>query len=151
MTKTESPLPLDPWTASSLLQKAIRRGDTDLAQWAAATLHRQRGASIWRRMVLVTYEDLGIGDIALVERVTTISTDRNARASLGSDTEIIAQLVAELAAAPKDRSADYLICTAIRNADLDEERAALAGLPLQEMIKIAATGPGSLVSRATAA
>ncbi len=67
MTTIENPLPLDPWTASSLLQKAIRRGDTDLAQWAASTLHRQRGASIWRRLVLIAFEDVGIGDLALVE------------------------------------------------------------------------------------
>ena len=30
------PLTIDPWVASSLLQKAIRRGDVDLAERAAS-------------------------------------------------------------------------------------------------------------------
>jgi hypothetical protein len=37
------PLAIDPWVASSLLQKANRRGDADLAERAAVTLHRVRG------------------------------------------------------------------------------------------------------------
>ena len=36
------PLAIDPWVASSLLQKAIRRGDVDLAERAALTLSRHR-------------------------------------------------------------------------------------------------------------
>lgn len=36
------PLAIDPWVASSLLQKAIRRGDVDLAERAAFTLIRHR-------------------------------------------------------------------------------------------------------------
>ena len=60
-----SPLPprlrIDPYVASSLLQKAIRRGDASLAERAALTLHRLRGQGIWRRFLVIAFEDVGIG------------------------------------------------------------------------------------------
>ncbi len=45
IAKTARPrrLAIDPWVASSLLQKAIRRGDVDVAERAAFTLARHRG------------------------------------------------------------------------------------------------------------
>jgi hypothetical protein len=42
-TARPRPLAIDPWVAASLLQKAIRRGDVDLAERAAFTLSRHRG------------------------------------------------------------------------------------------------------------
>jgi hypothetical protein len=34
------PISADPWVVSSLLQKSIRRGETEIAQRAAFALHR---------------------------------------------------------------------------------------------------------------
>src|ERR1019366_7494144 len=52
-------LPPDPWLCSSLLQKSIRRGDADTAADAGITLHRLRGSSIWRRFLVIAFEDIG--------------------------------------------------------------------------------------------
>jgi len=106
-------LRLDPWMASSLLQKAIRRGEAELAQYAASALHRYRGAAIWNRLVTIAVEDVGIADMDLVLEVTRFATDTGLRSVLASDSELIEDLAAKLAGAPKDRSADYLHSAAI--------------------------------------
>ncbi|WP_204351099.1 hypothetical protein, partial [Serratia marcescens] len=50
------PLAVDHWLVSSLLQKAIRRGDADLAARAALTLLDLRGSTIWRRFMVIAFE-----------------------------------------------------------------------------------------------
>lgn len=105
-------LKLDPWVASSLLQKSIRRGNDSLAQYAVSELRRHRGAAVWRRLLTIAIEDVGIADVALVGEVTRLATDRMLRSILGSDIEIMDELCAKLAAAPKDRSTDYLYSAA---------------------------------------
>src|SRR6266567_2853282 len=58
-----APLRCDRWIASSLLQKSIRRGEVELAQRAACTLHAFDRSAIWRRLVVIACEDIGVGDI----------------------------------------------------------------------------------------
>src|SRR5690242_5959075 len=99
---------LDPWVASSLLQKGIRRGETELAQYAARFLHQYRGVAIWNRLLTIAVEDIGIADLDLLLEVTRLGTDKALRSVLASDAELIQDVVVKLAAAPKDRSADYL-------------------------------------------
>ena len=60
------PLPIDPWLASSLLQKSIRRGDADMAVRAALTLFRMRPGGIWRRFMVIAFEDVGAASIDAV-------------------------------------------------------------------------------------
>lgn len=69
------PLPVDPFVASSLLQKAIRRGDADLAERAAITLWRLRGAGIWRRLMVIGNEDIGIASVEALIKTTAACTD----------------------------------------------------------------------------
>lgn len=106
-------LSLDPWMASSLLQKAIRRGETEFAQYAASVLHRYRGAAIWNRLMTIAVEDIGIADLDLVLEVTRFATDNALRSVVASDNELITDLTARLAETPKDRSADYLHSAAV--------------------------------------
>jgi hypothetical protein len=54
------PLPIDPWLASSLLQKVIRRGDSGTAARAALTLFRMRPGGIWRRFIVIAFEDVSV-------------------------------------------------------------------------------------------
>src|SRR3972149_7435199 len=56
----------DPWIANSLMQKAIRRGDVELAQRAALSFHALRGSAIWRRLMIIAFEDVGIGSCEAV-------------------------------------------------------------------------------------
>jgi hypothetical protein len=101
-------LNLDPWVASSLLQKSIRRGEAKLAQRAVALLYRYRGAAVWWRLITIAIEDVGIADLDLVCEIIRLGTDKPLRAVLGSDPDLMHEFAAKLAAAPKDRSADYL-------------------------------------------
>jgi hypothetical protein len=47
------PIAADPWIVSSLLQKSIRRGETEIAQPAALTFFKLRGSAIWRRFMVI--------------------------------------------------------------------------------------------------
>jgi integrase len=49
-----------------LLQKSIRRSETDIAQRAALTLFKLKGAAIWRRLMVIAFEDVGIGSLDVV-------------------------------------------------------------------------------------
>jgi replication-associated recombination protein RarA len=62
------PFKVDQWVASSLLQKAIRRGDVKVAQRAALTFLGQRGTAIWRRFIIIAVEDVGAASVDAVAR-----------------------------------------------------------------------------------
>ena len=107
-------LKLDPWATSSLLHKAIRRGEAELAQAAATSFYRYRGQAIWRRLLNIAFEDVGIADPDLVAEIAWLATNKRARSAIGDDSTIIQDFVAKLAACPKDRSTDYLICATLK-------------------------------------
>ena len=151
MNNVPAGIVLDPWVTGSLLQKAIRRGEGELAQWAALRFHRQRGSGIWRRLAIIAFEDIGIGDLTIVEKTATMASDRHLRSKLGSDCEVIAGLVADLAAAPKDRSADYLICPARQDPNLEPARVRAAAMSPSGRIAMAIDPTEPLLSRAVAA
>jgi hypothetical protein len=56
----------------------------------------------------IAAEDIGIADLDLLLEVTRLATDKGLRSVLASDAELIEEVSAKLAAAPKERSADYL-------------------------------------------
>ena len=60
---TEKPIAADPWVVSSLLQKSIRRGETEIAGRAALTFVKLKGSAIWRRLTVIAFEDIGIGSV----------------------------------------------------------------------------------------
>jgi len=68
-------LRLDPYATSSLLQKAIRRGEGDLAERAAIRLYRLRGKGIWRRLLVIAFEDVGIGSVESLVKTATMALD----------------------------------------------------------------------------
>ena len=150
MTMNELTVPLDPWTASSLLQKAIRRSEVDYAVHAARTLHRQRGTGIWRRCLLIACEDVGIGDLDLVRHATLMTLGRDMRCPFGEDADVLTDLVRRLAEAPKDRSPDYLICTAIQHPGYEQEREAVAQLSTDQQIAVAIDPGQPVITRAIA-
>jgi hypothetical protein len=152
MRDLENPirLKLDPWATSSLLQKAIRRGEIALAQHAAQELYRYRGKAIWRRLINIAFEDVGIADPALVAEVTFLASNEKARSILGQEQALIDDLCRRLADAPKDRSADYLFCSALKSGRGRAEQRRLATHTTAELIAIAADGAQPLLTRAAA-
>jgi hypothetical protein len=103
------PIVADPWIVSSLLQKSIRRGETEIAQRAALTLFRMRGSAIWRRFMVIAFEDVGIGSVDAVTMTVAAGSDAACRKACGGNLRVAIHLARILAEAPKDRSADYLV------------------------------------------
>ena len=69
----------DRYAVSSLLQKAVRRSDEEVAAWAAWELARSGYAwNLWDRLTLYVVEDLRAGsDVALtIERYEELATER---------------------------------------------------------------------------
>jgi hypothetical protein len=102
------PIPADPWVISSLLQKSIRRGETEIAQRAALTLFKLKGAAIWRRLMIIGFEDIGVGSIDALTMTVAAAGDSAWRKNHGVELKLAVYLTSTLAASPKDRSADYL-------------------------------------------
>ena len=50
----------------SAMQKAIRRGESDVALRAAATLFRDAPDRLWRRLGGIAFEDIGCADFEAV-------------------------------------------------------------------------------------
>lgn len=146
----ETPFPLDPWIAASLMQKAIRRGQPELAARGAAAYYRMRGSMIWRRLIIIAFEDIGIADPDVVAHVTRLCVDREARSAIGSDPEIIDRLTRNMAKAAKDRSADYLLSAIKYHPDWEVHRARVAPLSVRERIRIAVDDTAPLATRAVA-
>src|SRR5262249_26396192 len=103
-----NPIAADPWIVSSLLQKSIRRCETEIAQRAALTFFKLKGAAIWRRLMVIAFEDVGIGSVDTLTATVAAAGDSAWRKGHGGDLRLAVQLAGLLAEAPKDRSADYL-------------------------------------------
>jgi hypothetical protein len=108
--------------ASSALQKAIRRGDTDTAERAAITLYRVDRQLIWRRLIIIAIEDVGIGSTQAVIETIALASEANRRNQLDGEAAAILGACRLLADAPKDRSADYLISAALHDPELNAAR-----------------------------
>jgi hypothetical protein len=145
------PLSIDPWVASSLLQKSIRRGDADLAIRAALTLYRFRRSGIWRRLVVIAFEDVGAASIDALLVAVRAATDPRWRASIGSDERVIAHVARLLAEAPKDRSADHLICSSRSYPPWEDARRMVGSLPIMLRLDLVAENEQPLHVRAIAA
>ena len=145
------PLPIDPWLASSLLQKAIRRGEADVAASAALTLFRLRRAAIWRRFMVIAFEDVGAASIDALLVAVRAAIDPGWRANVGSDERVIAYVARLLAEAPKDRSADHLICSSRSYPPWEEARRMAGSRSIMRRLDLVAENEQPLHVRAIAA
>ncbi|MGE5548246.1 MAG: hypothetical protein ACM33T_15175 [Solirubrobacterales bacterium] len=148
---TFQPLPADQWIVASTLQKAIRRGDADLAERAALTYLGMQGASVWRRLQVIAFEDVGSGSADAVVMTVAASLDAPWREKAGGNARVAATLARMLADAPKDRSADYLICAAKDHPSLEEARARSGSRSLADRLALVADTNLPLPVRAIAA
>jgi replication-associated recombination protein RarA len=107
-----SPLKMSPWLAMSLMQKAIRRGEGELAQRAAATLLLIAPDRLWRRCGAAAFEEIGVADLETVSLVTAALAGKRYRATIGGEWKAASFIVDQMAKAPKCRASDDLLLTA---------------------------------------
>ena len=143
------PMPVSVWVAASLLQKAIRRGRSDLAIAAAATLAVNDPDRLWRRLGGIAFEDVGLADPCNVGLVSAVLAGKRIRADLGGEWRVASWLVQRLCAAPKSRATDDLLMATETLPALIDQRQALAGLTHDQLRRLV-LGTGNLHERALA-
>jgi hypothetical protein len=143
------PLKISPWLAMSLLQKSIRRGESELAQHAAATLLLIAPERLWRRCGAAAFEEIGVADLQTVSLVTAALAGKRYRATIGGDWKVASFIVDRMTKAPKCRAADDLLLTADSHPLYHRARIDLATKTTAELIRIA-TGDAALPVRALA-
>lgn len=146
-----APLQADRWIVSSLLQKAIRRGEADLAQRAALSFLAAQGAAIWRRFLVIAVEDVGVGCADTLVKTVAACTDAEWRKEVGGAAAVAAYVARLLADSPKDRSADFLICAAKDHPGLETARERCGSRSVPDRIAMLAEGNPPLPERAVAA
>lgn len=102
------PMNIHPWLAMSLMQKAIRRGRTDLALGASATLLKASPDRFWRRLGITAYEDIGVADVETVAIVTASLKGKRWRSQIGDEWAVASTLVERMSRTAKCRAADDL-------------------------------------------
>jgi MgsA AAA+ ATPase C terminal len=145
------PLIADQWVVNSLLQKSIRRGEVEVAQRAALTFLAQKGSAIWRRFIIIAFEDIGVGSVDVVAMTVVASMDASWRKQSGGDAIIAANLARLLAEAPKSRSAEHLITSSNDHPSLEEERRLVSTSSIADNLVAVADKSKSIMHRALAA
>jgi hypothetical protein len=141
----------DQWVVNSLFQKSIRRGEVEVAQRAALTFLGQRGSAIWRRFIIIAFEDIGAGSPDVVAMTVAGSTDGKWRKQSGGDTVVVAHLARLLAEAPKSRSAEHLITSSGHHPSLEQERRLVSTSSIADNLAAVTDKSNGLTSRALAA
>jgi hypothetical protein len=103
------PLNISPWLAMSLMQKAIRRGEQEIALRAAATLLRDSPDRLWRRCGVTAFEDIGVADLEVVAEVTAALAGKTYRAQLGGEWRVASTIIKRMARATN--AGPQMICS----------------------------------------
>lgn len=132
-TPTFNPVNLDPYVSASVLQKAIRRGEEAIALRAAARLLESDPDRLWRRFLVIAFEDIGIGSLDAVGKVTAAHGQKRWRSANGGEWAVVALLVSELCRATKDRTADDLLHLAENDLRLRDHRRCWSAAPIDKL------------------
>ena len=79
------------------MRKGIRRRDVDLALRAAATLLKSGPAKLWRRIVGIVFEDVGLGSVDTIRLVMAATTSKLLREDFGGEWAVASRLVEHMA------------------------------------------------------
>ena len=145
------PLIADQWVIKSLLQKSIRRGEVEVAQRAALSFLTQKSSAIWRRFIIIAFEDIGAGSADVVAMTVAASTDASWRKHSGGDAMVAFRLARLLAEAPKCRSPEHLITSATHHPSAEEECRVVSTRCTDDNLAAIANNSNSLIHRALAA
>lgn len=120
---TPDPLPCDRYIARSCLQKAIRRGEVGLARRALANLYDHDPSSVWRHLVIICIEDVGIANVDLLAQIIAAKKDRRWRAQMGGDWHVVAGLVRLMAESVHCQAACDLLLRILNDPALEHDKA----------------------------
>ncbi len=129
---------ISPWVAKALMQKAIRRRRTDLALAAANVLHRTSPDSLWRRLVVIAVEDVGLGDLDTVYMTIVAASQRGRLARYFGSWRLASLVVSRLAAAPKCRACDDLFVATEDCPAWSDDRLELAEMEFGDLLDVIA-------------
>jgi hypothetical protein len=144
-------LQADPWLVNSLLQKAIRRGDAELAQRAALTFLNQKGTALWRRLMIIACEDIGAASVDVIKSAAVACSDAAWRRRAGGDIAAAMDLTQLLADSDKSRSAEHLITTSKFHPAFSTRKRAAERLSAAENFHVLSDESSPLLNRAWAA
>jgi hypothetical protein len=144
------PLIADQWVVKSLLQKSIRRGEVETARRAALTFLAQKGSALWRRLIVIAFEDVGAGSRDVVAMTTAASTDARWRKQSGGEAVVAAHLARLLAEAPKSRSAEHLITSSDCHPSFEQERLLVSASSIADNLTVVVDKSNSLMHRSLA-
>lgn len=128
---TAEPLHTSVWVAMSALQKGIRRGNVDLATRAAATLLKVDPDKLWRRLIGIAFEDVGLASVETVRLVVAATAGKTFREPFGGEWAVASLLVERLCATRKCRASDDLLLSVSHHHELEALRGALVLEDLQ--------------------
>lgn len=124
------------WVASSLLQKAIRRGDLYAARQAGRFLLEAKREHLLRRLNIIAAEDIGMADIETVGITAACLASAKVRRDLGGDAVVTNYLIWRMVDARKSRASDDLLMSLERLPDLAEDRARFAAMSDERLRQI---------------
>ncbi len=116
------------WVASSLLQKAIRRGNLYAARQAGRFLLEVKREHLFRRLNAIAAEDIGMADIQTVAITAACLTSAKVRRDLGGEAVVTDYLTRRMVYARKSRAADDLLMSVERWPGLGADRARFLSL-----------------------
>jgi len=97
------------WKFSSAKQKSIRRGFVSDAVKYALVFHSLDSTAFWTRLVLVAYEDVGLGGVMVLALTLIAAKSKAWRRKVGEE-KVVQFIVQMLTQSVKDRSlCDYMI------------------------------------------
>lgn len=114
----------DAYLLASAMQKAIRRGDIDVARRAGHQLLTMDRSRLWRRLAVIALEDIGIADIEAIAALVAVSLLPTARRLFGSDAVALDHALVRTCTAAKDRSGDHL-SSILHREPVDPEQSGL--------------------------
>jgi len=126
----------DKWIALSLLQKAIRRGHTTQALRAASYLYKLDYRILWRRLVVIGWEDIGVGNPELCFMTTAAAGSKRWRDKHGGDWAFAAYLTIAMCRSIKDRTTDDLMMVALHDPDCANVRDDYHDLQFSQLLSI---------------
>lgn len=136
----------DKWLISSTLQKAIRRGEEDIAMNAAVHLYRIDKWNLHRRLLTIAHEDIGMANVCAVSLVVCICASVSLRRELN---ELHAYMfaVSLLSRANKSRVTDQLYLIVNNDPKHEGVRDSLNEMDIEGLTDVAVNESAHYVAR----